>query len=136
MTTDESNAEANAETTEQLIERLEASARRFVRDEIAQTERDLRRNNKLKKLIWVALVPIVIIQVALGAQDLLTALTDFGSLSLSTIGGVVFQALSTLFPIILVTSFLSIIHGSNWEFKNRLQNLTDKLDTMESPGQA
>jgi hypothetical protein len=131
MTTTEVNPEVNAETTEQLIRRLETSTRRFVRDEIEETERNLRRNNKGRMLVWAAGVPMVIVQVALAVQALLTADTAFGDWSLGTIGGVVFQ---TFFPVLVLTAFLVTIHQNYRELQNRLQDLTDKLEAMESKG--
>ena len=64
------STQANAETAQQLIERLESSSRDFVRDDIEETERNIRRMQ--------------------------TASSDVGNLSLGTIGGMVFQ---TFFPV-------------------------------------
>ena len=67
------STQANAETAQQLIERLESSSRDFVRDDIEETERNISRNKKVTILVLVAMVPLVLGQIALIVQAMQTA---------------------------------------------------------------
>ena len=55
------SVQENVETTEQFIQRLDASSRDYIRSEIEGTERDIRRNKRAAIIGLAGIVPISIL---------------------------------------------------------------------------
>ena len=116
------NGVANkAETTEELVGRLQQSSLEYIHDEIETTEIAVRRMHRLR-ILFVAFLVLFL------AEELIYSFSvDFANWTLETIRSRIWNMAS-------FGALLFILFGATRRQETHLEHLADRLEALEQPG--